>query len=75
MDEQLFSFSRQAKSATHTVEQLQAQIVLEFADVSRQCRLRDPQSQGRLGNSAEFGNRDKRSSMAQVHELTYARPF
>jgi hypothetical protein len=71
MDEQLFSFSCQTKPAAHTIEQLEAQIVLEVADVSRQCRLRDPYSGGRLGNGAEFGNRDKRSSMTQVHDRSY----
>jgi hypothetical protein len=73
MAEQLFSFSRQTKPATHTVEQLQAQVLLELADVPGQRRLRNSKAGGRLGNRAQFGNRDERSRMTQVHHAYLCR--
>src|SRR6185503_11876602 len=70
----LLAFACQHETAADPVEQLQTELLLERADLPRQCGLRDPQAQRRLGDGAELGNGNEGSRVAQVHTPIYVEP-
>ena len=59
MAEQLLAFAGQKETAPDTIEKLEAELLLEIADLARQGRLCNAQAQRRLGDGAEFGNCDE----------------
>ncbi len=65
--EQLLTFAGQKKPAPDTIEQSQAEFVLEIDNLPRQSRLCDPQAQGRFGDGAEFGHGYEGTGVPQVH--------
>ena len=65
--QQLLAFARQQKPAPDTIEQPQAEFVLEIDDLPRQGGLGYSQAQGCLGDGAELGHGYEGSRTPQVH--------
>src|SRR5262249_7187714 len=65
--EQLLAFATEYEATADAIEQLETQLPFEVADLPRQCRLCDAQTQRRLGNSPLFGDRDERPQVPEVH--------
>jgi hypothetical protein len=69
--DQLLAFTGQEKPAPDPIEESQAKLVLEIDDLSRQGGLGNPQVQGRLRDSAEFGDGDKGTGLPKMHARLY----
>jgi tripartite-type tricarboxylate transporter receptor subunit TctC len=70
--EQLLAFASQHETASHTIEKLETELLLQGADLPRQSRLGNAQAQRCLGDGAELGHGDEGSRVTQVHDVSYA---
>ena len=59
--EELLSFRRQDKTAPNAIEKLEAELLLEIADLPRQSRLGNVKVERCLGHRTLLGHGDKRS--------------
>ena len=64
---QLLTCTGQDKSAPDAIKKSQTEIAFEIDNLSRQSGLSDPQSQGRTGDGAEFGDGYEGTGVSQVH--------
>jgi hypothetical protein len=71
VSEQLLADGSHAQAASNTVKKIEAQLLLEIADLPREGRLANAQAQRRLGNRAQFGYGDERSQALEIHILPY----
>ena len=67
MAEQRLALGTQAHADARALEQLDAELVLEVANASRQRRLRDVQARGRTTDVAFFRDGDERFELQQRH--------
>ena len=65
--EQLLASGGQEKAAADTVEKLEPAFVFEVADLPRQGRLANAQTQRRLRNRAEVSDGDECPQALQIH--------
>ena len=65
--EQLLASGSQEKPAADTVKKFETAFVFEIADLTRQGRLADTQTQCRLRNRAQVGYRDEGPQAFEVH--------
>jgi hypothetical protein len=71
--EQLLAFAPQSQAATHTIEQLDPELLLKVADLPGQCWLCDVQMLRRLGHRAQLGDSDEGFRVLQIHALSLCR--
>src|SRR5262249_48078892 len=69
--EQVLADGGQDQTAPNTIEQLETELPLEIADLSRQGRLAHAQTQRRLGDRAHLGNGNESSQALEVHIPAY----
>ena len=67
--EELLAFGRQDKTASNAVEKLEAELLLEIADLPRQSGLGNVKVERCLGYRALLGHGDKRSKAPEVHAM------
>lgn len=72
-EQQLASTSEDQPTA-NAVEQSDAELRFERANLARECGLCDPQTKRCLGDSPLFGNRNEGSQMTKVHAATLCLP-
>jgi hypothetical protein len=65
--EQLLALAGQHQPAADPVEQLDAKLLLEIADLAGKGGLRNAQVQGRLRDGALLGNGDERAQVPEIH--------
>ena len=65
--QQLLASGGQEQAAADTVKKLEPAFVFEIADLPRQGGLADAQTQRRLRNRAEVGDRDEGPQALEVH--------
>jgi hypothetical protein len=73
LDEDLLAPAREEEPSPDTVEELEAEIVLEVGDLARQRGLGDMKSLCCLGDRAYVGHRDECANVAQVHDRSSCR--
>ena len=72
--EQLLAARRQQQAAAGPLEQLEAELVLEAADLPRQRRLRDVENLGSLRDGAVLGHRHEGPETLQIHACFPVKP-
>jgi hypothetical protein len=71
--QELLALAREQKPTTDPIKELEAELVLQMRDLSRQCRLGDMKLLRGGGNGADLGHGDEGAHVTQVHEIPSCR--
>ncbi|HUN52359.1 MAG TPA: hypothetical protein VMU42_14635 [Candidatus Sulfotelmatobacter sp.] len=71
--EKLLPFAGQHQAARDPIEQLEAELAFQIADLARQGRLRDVQLLRRFRNGAQLRHGDEGSRSPQIHPALLCR--
>jgi tripartite-type tricarboxylate transporter receptor subunit TctC len=68
IDKQLLAFAGQHEAPSHTIEELETELLLEIAYLPGESRLGNAQVHCRLGNGAQLGDGDESSRVPKIHD-------